>query len=100
VAHLVDDDLAGLRSLHTSNWREIWEGGRIELDTTDLQLQKAVAGSLYYLYSNLPSHRTYTPNTQFYGLSPGGLANGRNGSDYYGHVFWDMVSRRLRGIDE
>ena len=35
-------------------------------------------------------HRTYSPKNQFFGLSPGGLANGALGLDYHGDVFWDM----------
>ena len=63
-------------------------------------LFQVVAGCFYYLYSNLPSMNTFTPNSQFYGLSPGGLANGRNGSDYYGHVFWDQVRENKRYVGE
>ena len=63
----------------------------MELQTDNLELRKAIAGSFYYLYSSLPSQMPYTPNNQFYGLSPGGLPNGKRLHDYYGHVFWDMV---------
>ena len=81
-----------LRKSHTDNWGRLWESGTIELETSDLDLAKAVAGSLYYIYSSLPSLNPFTPNNQFYGLSPGGLANGDSHSDYNGHVFWDMVT--------
>ena len=57
-------------------------------------LRETVTGALYYLYSNLPSYTsTEVSLSDFYGLSPGGLANGKAGQDYYGHVFWDMVRK-------
>ena len=74
---------------HTDAWKEIWDRGRIEIDGF-LHLQKVLYGSFYYIYSNLPASLPNNEPNQFYGLSPGGLPNGRNGSDYYGHVFWDM----------
>ena len=44
------------------------------------------------LYSSLPSKSRLSEGwLNFYGLSPGGLANGKKGKDYQGHVFWDMV---------
>ena len=51
-----------------------------------------IIGSFYYLYSSLPSKSRLSEGwLNFYGLSPGGLANGKKGKDYQGHVFWDMV---------
>ena len=44
----------------------------------------------YYLYSSLPSSSNL--EEEFFSLSPGGLANGKKGNDYQGHVFWDTVS--------
>ena len=56
-----------------------------------------IIGSFYYLYSSLPSKsRLYIYD--FYGLSPGGLANGKKGKDYQGHVFWDMVLIKMNNI--
>lgn len=74
---------------HVDSWRTVWNKGGIEIEG-DLKLQKIINGCFYYLYSNLPSLDINSKRTQFYGLSPGGLPNGRNGNDYYGHVFWDM----------
>lgn len=56
---------------HTASWERVWQNGIIELEGDDLVLQKVVAGSFYYLYSNLPSMDTFSENNLFYGLSPG-----------------------------
>lgn len=74
-----------------------WAKGDIELDG-DLHLQKVIRGCLYYLYTSLPSHSSHSANNQFYGLSPGGLPNGANGTDYQGHVFWDMETWMYPGM--
>ncbi len=86
---VVNDQSDDLLQPHVDNWEEVWQSGDIDVGG-NLALDKVVKGSFYYLYSSLPSHHSNLPNNQFYGLSPGGLANGVNGSDYYGHVFWDM----------
>ena len=58
----------------------------------DQFLVETMKGAMYYLYSNLPSYTsTEVSVSDFFGLAPGGLANGKPGQDYYGHVFWDMV---------
>lgn len=74
-----------------------WAKGDVELDG-DIHLQKVIRGCLYYLYTSLPSHSSHSANNQFYGLSPGGLPNGANGTDYQGHVFWDMETWMYPGI--
>ncbi|XP_064597126.1 uncharacterized protein LOC135463672 [Liolophura sinensis] len=74
---------------HIKAWESRWNGGRIEV-SGNLQLQKLIYGSFYYLLSSLPSMESNLPANQFYGLSPGGLSNGANATDYQGHVFWDM----------
>ena len=56
-----------------------------------------IIGSFYYLYSSLPSKSRLSEN-YLYGLSPGGLANGKKGKDYQGHVFWDMVLIKMNNI--
>ena len=90
---LLDLDGIGekLAENHVSNWNNIWENGLILLEGQegDVKLQEAIVGSFYYLYSSLPSKTSVGEN--FFGLSPGGLANGKKGRDYQGHVFWDMV---------
>ena len=78
-----------LLSNHTAAFRDIWTRGTIDV-TGDLRLNKVIHGSLYYLYTSLPAHPTMSPTNQFSGLSPGGLPNGANATDYQGHVFWDM----------
>lgn len=59
----------------------------------DQLMDETIKGAFYYIYSSLPSLTSadVLSDNKFYGLSPGGLPNGKNGSDYYGHVFWDMV---------
>ncbi|XP_077863843.1 protein-glucosylgalactosylhydroxylysine glucosidase-like [Saccoglossus kowalevskii] len=77
-----------LLEFHTERWEKIWENGRIEVD--NLMLGKRIYGSLYYILSSLPaSESTHQPPNQFFGLSPGGLANGAFETDYQGHSFWD-----------
>ncbi|XP_064618456.1 uncharacterized protein LOC135482416 [Liolophura sinensis] len=78
-----------LYNMHVKAWEEKWNKGRIEVDDNP-RLSKLIYGSFYYMLSFLPSTDTFVPNNQFYGLSPGGLANGANWTDYQGHVFWDM----------
>ncbi|XP_077992893.1 protein-glucosylgalactosylhydroxylysine glucosidase-like [Glandiceps talaboti] len=73
---------------HSQLWERTWEEGGIEVD--DLKLGKYIYGSFYYILSSLPAlHETNQPKNQFFGLSPGGLANGANATDYQGHSFWD-----------
>ncbi|XP_059096648.1 protein-glucosylgalactosylhydroxylysine glucosidase-like [Tigriopus californicus] len=92
--NLISDPEGGaIRFGHTANWAAVWENGDIVLEGPNVnrRLHETIKSSLYYLYSNLPSDRALTQiPDRFWGLSPGGLANGANGKDYYGHVFWDM----------
>ena len=89
---LLSEDGIGelLASNHTKNWAEIWDNGLILLEGQDLdyKLQEAIIASFYYLYSSLPSASSASQDDVYYGLSPGGIANGKA---YQGHVFWDMV---------
>ncbi|CAG7826840.1 unnamed protein product [Allacma fusca] len=74
---------------HTSQWEQLWTSGRIEVED-NAPLAKVINGSLYYILSSLPiTESTNTAVGQFYGLSPGSLANGGHLSDYQGHSFWD-----------
>ncbi|CAL8123676.1 unnamed protein product [Orchesella dallaii] len=74
---------------HVRAWTDLWTDGAIEVKGND-QLAKVVYGSLYYILSSLPvTTETNSPNEQFYGLSPGGLAYGSLLMDYQGHSFWD-----------
>ena len=82
---------------HTDLWMKKWNKGRVEL-TGNLPAQKAIYGSLYYLYSSLPAMETNQPNNQFYSLSPGSLSYGAMGRDYNGHVFWDAETWMYPGI--
>ena len=80
-----------LASNHTRNWDQIWKSGFIQLEggqALDYKLQEAIIASFYYLYSNLPSASSLSSDDLYYGLSPGGIANGKA---YRGHIFWDMV---------
>ncbi|XP_070540414.1 protein-glucosylgalactosylhydroxylysine glucosidase-like [Ptychodera flava] len=77
-----------LLNSHIEKWQETWESGRIEVDNA--QLSKFIYGCFYYILSSLPVlDDTNNPKNQFYGLSPGGLANGALFRDYQGHSFWD-----------
>lgn len=118
---LLDEDPTGasLRSGHVDSWSSTWSAGNILLegDGVDTFLKESVASSLYYIYCSLPS--SSSSSSDFYGLSPGGLARGEAGNDYQGHVFWDMetwmyppvlmfrpdlakamLNYRIRGIEE
>ncbi|XP_067687126.1 protein-glucosylgalactosylhydroxylysine glucosidase-like [Haliotis asinina] len=86
---LLKDDINALYTSHVEAWSKRWARGHIEIDG-DTYLSKRIYGSFYYLLSFLPAFDPYIKNNQFYGLSPGGLANGANWTDYQGHVFWDM----------
>ncbi|NWI10896.1 PGGHG glucosidase, partial [Crypturellus soui] len=52
------------------------------------RLRRALRGALYYVLSALPP--LGEPAFPFRGISPGGLSNGGQGEDYWGHVFWDQ----------
>ncbi|XP_070540416.1 protein-glucosylgalactosylhydroxylysine glucosidase-like [Ptychodera flava] len=74
---------------HTKKWENTWSRGRIDTDNNDIS-EKAYT-SMYYLMSSLPT--LDEPNSargQFYGVSPDGLANGGEESDFLGHVSPDM----------
>ncbi|XP_077977259.1 protein-glucosylgalactosylhydroxylysine glucosidase-like [Glandiceps talaboti] len=85
---LADDDK--LYNSHVGAWQYKWNHGRIDLEG-NLNLAKAIYGSMYYILSSLPPLLTDESfKFPFYGLSPGGLAQGARDKDYDGHVFWDM----------
>jgi trehalose/maltose hydrolase-like predicted phosphorylase len=54
-----NDNQAALLSNHTGEWADIWSRGIIDVqgDAAVLALRKVIRGSLYYLYSFLPSER-------------------------------------------
>ncbi|XP_065492067.1 protein-glucosylgalactosylhydroxylysine glucosidase isoform X2 [Caloenas nicobarica] len=82
--------LAAAGSLHASHvqaWAARWDSCGVELDAP-LALRKALRGGLYYLLSAIPPQGS--PGFPFHGISPGGLSNGTQGEDYWGHVFWDQ----------
>ncbi|XP_074854059.1 protein-glucosylgalactosylhydroxylysine glucosidase isoform X3 [Carettochelys insculpta] len=76
-----------LYSSHVQAWTARWEGCRVDVDGP-LPLRQALYGCLYYLLSAVPPLES--PGFQFHGISPGGLSNGTQGEDYWGHVFWDQ----------
>lgn len=82
-----------LFSTHRDLWLHKWSQGRVDLDQ-DLQLAKAIYGSMYYILSSLPPLRIASKpdhDFTFYGLSPASLASGdTTGNSYKGHVFWDQ----------
>ena len=69
---------------HTRAWEKVWIEGRVEVDSSDLELSSTIIGSQFYLLSSLPS--TSEVNC---GMSPGSLAKGGPMADYEGHSFWD-----------
>ncbi|XP_030340922.1 protein-glucosylgalactosylhydroxylysine glucosidase isoform X1 [Strigops habroptila] len=74
-----------LRRRHARAWAALWRGCSVEL-AGPLRLRRALRGSLFYLLSSI----TPRPALPSHGISPGGLANGARGEDYWGHVFWDQ----------
>ncbi|XP_024064067.1 protein-glucosylgalactosylhydroxylysine glucosidase [Terrapene carolina triunguis] len=76
-----------LYSSHTQAWAALWKGCRVDVDGP-LPLRQALYGCLYYLLSAIPP--LDSPDFLFHGISPGGLSNGTQGEDYWGHVFWDQ----------
>lgn len=85
--------LIGSGSLYLSHiqaWAALWEGCCVDVDGP-LPLSQAIYGCLYYLLSAIPP--LGSAGFPFSGISPGGLSNGTSGEDYWGHVFWDQVSK-------
>ncbi|XP_072574425.1 protein-glucosylgalactosylhydroxylysine glucosidase isoform X1 [Paramormyrops kingsleyae] len=71
---------------HCRAWAELWAGCGVEI-SGPAAMSRALVGCLFYLLSAFPFLRDAPP--EFGGVSPGGLSNGREGQDYWGHVFWD-----------
>lgn len=78
-----------LRPSHEQAWTELWLESTIELNGSE-PLSKALIGCMFYLLSAFPS--LHDASRPFGGVSPGGLSNGGDDQDYWGHVFWDQVS--------
>ncbi|NXY00489.1 PGGHG glucosidase, partial [Centropus bengalensis] len=76
-----------LHASHAEAWAALWRGCHVQLDAP-LPLRQALCGCLFYLLSAIPPR--HSPGFLFHGISPGGLANGTQGEDYWGHVFWDQ----------
>lgn len=83
-----------LRPSHERAWKEIWLLSKVEVTGSE-SLGKAVIGCLFYLLSAFPS--IHDTSGSFYGVSPGGLSNGGDDQDYWGHVFWDQVRLMAAG---
>lgn len=77
-----------LRPSHEKAWKELWLLSTVEVSGSE-SLNKAVIGCMFYLLSAFPS--IHDTSCCFGGVSPGGLSNGGDGQDYWGHVFWDQV---------
>lgn len=73
---------------HEKAWKELWLQSKVEVTGSD-SLCRALIGCLFYLLSAFPS--IHDTSSSFGGVSPGGLSNGGDGQDYWGHVFWDQV---------
>ncbi|XP_051885325.1 protein-glucosylgalactosylhydroxylysine glucosidase isoform X2 [Pristis pectinata] len=76
-----------LYSSHVLAWATLWKQSCISLRGCR-KLNQALHGCLYYVLSALPPMKP--TDFQYIGLSPGGLSNGGNGEDYFGHIFWDQ----------
>lgn len=77
-----------LRPSHEKAWKELWLLSKVEVSGSET-LNKAVIGCMFYLLSAFPS--IHDTSRCFGGVSPGGLSNGGDNQDYWGHVFWDQV---------
>uniref|UniRef100_A0A8C5H4G3 Protein-glucosylgalactosylhydroxylysine glucosidase n=1 Tax=Gouania willdenowi TaxID=441366 RepID=A0A8C5H4G3_GOUWI len=84
-----------LRPSHVKAWKEMWLQSTVEV-VGPQDLNKAVIGCLFYLLSAFPF--IYEHPSPFGGVSPGGLSNGGDGQDYWGHVFWDQDIWMYPGI--
>lgn len=82
-----------LRPSHDKAWAELWLQSTVEVAGSE-SLSRALIGCLFYLLSAFPS--IHDTSGSFAGISPGGLSNGGDGQDYWGHVFWDQVADALR----
>uniref|UniRef100_UPI00398EC50C protein-glucosylgalactosylhydroxylysine glucosidase n=1 Tax=Pristiophorus japonicus TaxID=55135 RepID=UPI00398EC50C len=76
-----------LYSSHVAAWAALWKESCVNVRGCR-RLNQALYGCLYYLLAALPPLKP--TDFQYIGLSPGGLSNGGNGEDYYGHIFWDQ----------
>uniref|UniRef100_A0A673A9G7 Protein-glucosylgalactosylhydroxylysine glucosidase n=1 Tax=Sphaeramia orbicularis TaxID=375764 RepID=A0A673A9G7_9TELE len=76
-----------LRPSHEQAWKELWLLSKVEVKGSET-LCRAVIGCMFYLLSAFLSMHDTT--SCFGGVSPGGLSNGGDGQDYWGHVFWDQ----------
>lgn len=83
-----------LRQSHEVAWKELWLKSKVEASGSE-SLNKALIGCMFYLLSAFPS--IHDTSSSFGGVSPGGLSNGGDGQDYWGHVFWDQVG--LAAVD-
>lgn len=77
-----------LRASHDKAWAELWLQSTVEVVGSE-RLSRALIGCMFYLLSAFPS--IHDTSGTFGGISPGGLSNGGDGQDYWGHVFWDQV---------
>lgn len=84
-----------LRPSHDKAWAELWLQSTVEAVGSE-RLSRALIGCMFYLLSALPS--IHDTSSSFGGISPGGLSNGGDGEDYWGHVFWDQVADPLLSI--
>uniref|UniRef100_A0A3Q2CXJ3 Protein-glucosylgalactosylhydroxylysine glucosidase n=1 Tax=Cyprinodon variegatus TaxID=28743 RepID=A0A3Q2CXJ3_CYPVA len=84
-----------LRPSHEEAWKELWLQSKVEVTGSET-LCKALIGCMFYLLSAFPS--IHDTSSCFGGVSPGGLSNGGDGQDYWGHVFWDQDVWMYPGI--
>ncbi|XP_012946131.1 protein-glucosylgalactosylhydroxylysine glucosidase [Aplysia californica] len=84
-----------LLSTHVQEWSDVWNRGRVDVEG-DVSVARLNYGAFYYIFSSLPFYDD--KSWPFIGLSPGGLAHGIEGKDYYGHIFWDQSTWMYPGV--
>ena len=89
-----DEESAFLLSSHESEWKALWASGSIESSSrNNFSLAQTIAAAQYYLLSDIrriSNNQTTIGEQRFIGLSPGGSSYAGKGTNYQGHVFWDM----------
>lgn len=78
---------------HVQAWKELWDGGRVELEGSNTnQLIKATWFAQAYIYNSLPAENPALPppfSDIYYVCGRGSIGKGEHGKDYQGHVMWD-----------
>lgn len=79
-----------LLQTHEKEWMRSWDSGNIQIESPNKRFDSSVVSGMYYLLSAFPPISIQKFPYEFCGASPGGLTNGGENEDYWGHVFWDQ----------